>query len=304
MATRPGLYQRGFSLVEMMVALVIGLGVVAALMTTYLAVFKSNRQSKAMSQVTEDATIAMNMLRAQLTQAGYSRPVGVAGSGFSRAWPGAANAAISGCDGNFVNMSTSLDQLDCVSVTTGQTVPDSLAVAFEAIAGNRSNTLTTAAGLPLDCLGNTYAAVAGPPAYYLSYSRFYLAVPTGLTRRALHCLGPGNAAGQALVENIEDMQILYGLSPNPNNTTSDNSTVANHYEDASQLAAGVATDIAGRMTNVVSIRICLLVSSADEVLDEPVAYRNCQQASVTPSDRRIYRAFYSTFLLNNRLGAL
>lgn len=290
--------QQGFSLVELMIAMLTGMGVVAALMASYWAVFQSNRHGKAMSQVTEDASVALNILRSHLSLTGYSRPVGPApnpGTGYVRAYTG---ATLAGCDGTFANTAVAIGALGCTSVAVGNTASDSLALAYEADA---RNSLATATGAPMDCLGNTYAiSGAAPSAYYLAYHRFYVATSAVSGRNALYCLGPGNAAGQALVENILDMQVLYGVDAPVAGVL----PRAVRYLTASQLANGTAANIANAMGSVVSVRVCLLVTSDDEVLDEVTTYRDCRQNLITPADRRLYKAFYSTVVLNNRLGAL
>jgi len=289
--------QSGFSLVELMVSLMVGLMVVGALMATYYSMSVSGRQGQAMSQITEDASLALNMLRGQVAQAAYSRPIAApAGTAFTRAYTGAAIAV---CDGDFTDPSVAIGTLTCVSNTGVDTLTDSLAVAYEA---DTSNSVASG-GVPLDCLGNAlaYTGVA-PTGYYLNYSRFYLATSKVSTRKALYCRGPGSASGQALVENVEDMQVLYGvtntLAPLVPPAQVDAYVKASAFPYVNPLAAGQMVT----MANVISVRLCITVASTDEVLDEPTAYRNCQNTSVTPTDRRIYRTFRSTVLLPNRLG--
>src|SRR3954470_22957219 len=64
--------QAGFTLVEVMVSLVIGLAVVSALIAAYVASFQSGRHNDAMVQMTEDATLALTVMRQQVAQAGFS----------------------------------------------------------------------------------------------------------------------------------------------------------------------------------------------------------------------------------------
>jgi hypothetical protein len=52
----------------------------------------------------------------------------------------------------------------------------------------------------------------------------------------------------------------------------------------------------------VSARICLLVASEDEVLDNATDYVDCGGDTQTPGDRRLYRAFTQTIVLHNRMG--
>jgi len=149
-----------------------------------------------------------------------------------------------GCDGTFSNITaaTSLDALTC---TTDNAKPDSIALSYEA---DRFNTVPNTASptLPTDCLGyelNTITATFPevPAAasideseqreieigvahsseydtadYYVADNRFYIA--TSSATPSLYCKGNGiGATAQPLVENIEDMQITYGVvSTTPN----------------------------------------------------------------------------------------
>lgn len=266
---------RGFSLVELMVSMAIGLVVLAALYSGYQAAHLSSRSGRAVAQITEDASAAMSVLRTYVSAAAYSRPVGANAAALSRA----ADPAnwVRGCDGKgFKDLSKPIADLECE--TDG---PDALAVAFEANAFNSITRTVAGVDTPLNCVGDSIVLTAGANPYYLSYSRFYI------NDHALFCRG--GDAGQALVENIEDMQVTYGVQ-----------TDATHhlYKNAQEV-----TDD-GQWPNVVSVRVCLVVRSADEVLDEIVDYQGCDPFAdpVTPDDRRLYRAFTSTFVIQNRRG--
>ena len=275
--------QRGFTLVELMVALVVGSMVIAALLAGYYAISVSSRHTRAMTQMTDDAAAALSILRGQLTQAGYSRPTGPNAKGFQRLYTG---KAVMGCDGDFNDLSVAIGALTCKDTTGNDNLKDSVAVSYEADA---SNSLQSG-GTPLDCLGNSLTQLGtAPNTYWVSYSRFYVATGAG-SRTALFCRGDGNPSGQALVENIEDLQIQYGVS---NDLTASPARVA-YYAKAVDAA----------MDSVIAVRLCVLVASADEVMDEKTDYYNCQDTKVTPGDKRMYRSFRSTVLLPNRLGAV
>ena len=89
-----------------MVALAIGMAVVGALIAAYLASFASGRHSDALVQITEDATLALNVMRQQVAQAGFSQPHGVGEGGglVLHAFP-----AVAGCKAaNFVDLQASI----------------------------------------------------------------------------------------------------------------------------------------------------------------------------------------------------
>lgn len=89
-----------------------------------------------------------------------------------------------------------------------------------------------------------------------------------------------------LINNVENMQILYGLSDSDGNLLG--------YTPASAISAADFTD-------VISIRISLLMTSVSEVLNNPAPYDFNGASSVVPSDKKLRRVFTSTYTLRNRI---
>lgn len=273
--------QEGFTLIELLVAMALGLLVLAAVYAGYVGVSRTTGVGRALSQITEDASAAMVMLRQHVNAAAYSAPVAVPGStGTAFGHKDSTSDWVHGCDADFADLSQPIASLACADHGS-----DALAVVYEV---NEFNSITKRSGsvkVPMDCLGNSLPLVDG---HYLSYSRFYL------KDGALYCLGPGNASGQALVDNISDMQIVYGVSVAGGH-------VAASYKQAAEVSA------AGAWARVVSVRVCLIVRSADAVLDAPAPYQGCDpfEKPTLPAagDRHLYRSFTSTFVIQNRRGS-
>lgn len=155
----------GFSLIELMVALAIGLIIAVASFSAYLGASGASRMAEAQMRMNEDAQAALSVLTQQLRMAGSNpyqpgraedasrrNPVYGATSYPTGAYA-TSNFAIRGCDGTFEPStgpeSESIDNLVCKSQTAE---PDSLAVSYEA---DIFNTTATAVGnFPSDCLGN------------------------------------------------------------------------------------------------------------------------------------------------------
>lgn len=105
--------------------------------------------------------------------------------------------------------------------------------------------------------------------------------------------------GQPLVSNVEDLQFLYGIDTNGNNS-------ANQY---------ITTPNAAQSNQIVSVRVCVLIRSEDEgIASTNQRYLNCAGAlgtAATAADefttapagdnRRLHRAFVATFNLRNRV---
>ncbi len=271
----------GFSLVELMIAMVIGFVVVGAVFSAYLNAGSSGRSGRALSQMTEDASLAFNVLRSGLNMVGYSAPTDVKDGKFVKAYNG---LGLFGCDTAFTDTSKSIDQLTCDAKGTS----DTIAVVYQA---DEHNSVVSGAD-PLDCLGNAIKAIPGP-APYLNYSRYYV------QNNQLFCLGPGNDKAQALVDNVADLQFMYGVS-NPTPGKPETYRVI-RYSAAADMGLPNAVDWA----NTMSIRVCLVVRSADAVLSEAMGYQGCSGAvPATPGDLHMYRMFTSTVVLQNRVGAV
>jgi type IV pilus assembly protein PilW len=291
--------QAGFSLIELMIAMVIGLVIIGAMFAAYVGSGLSSRNTRAMSQITEDASIALNVMRSAIAATGYIVPTGSDITGFLGVTGNGRNNTLSGCNNEFSNPDAALGSLECAEGDG----PHAIAVSYEADA---QNSAVNAAGLPLDCLGNTVPDDGGArPAY----QRFFV------QEGALHCLGPGNAGSQALVDNVVDVKIEYGVGCDPSGAAPacvDQGGVAAkdqggrvvRYMDAAEIRDAVGTpDELFRW--VMSVRLCVTVASTDNVLDAVTQYVNCEGNKVNPpggsDDRRMYRSFTSTIVLHNRL---
>lgn len=280
--------QAGFSLIELMISITIGLVVIGAVFAAYLGSGVAGRNSQALSQVNEDANIALNVLRSQLMMAGFSQPSAVVNGG--EFTPSYAGVGLFGCDGaNFADPSLAIGNLTCGTAKAGD--PDSVAVAYQTDA---SMAPVDGAGKPLNCQGDGITAAGG---IFVNVARFYLATPSGGTLTALYCRGESSTSAQALVDNVVDMQLSYGVAADA--TQTENRRVLFY-------AAANAPLSAANFANVAAIKLCIVVASATEVMDDRTPYQGCDPfaGQTTPADKRLYKAFTTTFVMQNRLGAL
>jgi type IV pilus assembly protein PilW len=289
--------EAGFTLVEMMVAMAIGLAVVGALVAAYLASFSSGRHADALVQITEDATLALNVMRQQVAQAGFSQPHGTnADAGLVlHDFP-----AVAGCDAaNFVDLQAPIvAPANCRPAAADASAPDALEVAYEGsvLAGKSSNGILGGpdSQQPLDCLGNSFAkthdAATGDD-YWRVDSKFYVA------DGSLYCHGPGNAAGAAVVQNVETLKVTYGMAAAPAGAPGAGQVI---YYGAAPPAGSPL------WANVVSVNLCVQVRSANKVLDKAAAptlggWIDCRNASRTSTDGYLRRTFTTTIVLQNKL---
>jgi type IV pilus assembly protein PilW len=277
---------RGFSLVELMVSVTIGLVVVLTVLAAFVGSGVGGRHGSALGQATEDASLALNILRGQVAMAGYAEPysTNVATGKMLLVYGG---TAIFGCDGGFEDPAAVGEAAVTCKADAAQ--PDAFTVLYQA---DKSNAIANGA-VPYDCQGNALplTAAAGPvPAHYVNESRFYISA-----NGELMCKGnsAASASAVALVSNIQDLRLTYGLA---NGTTPNQVT---RYVDGTTIGSAKTS-----WANVVSVRICVVVRSENPVSDMPTSYYNCEGTSVAAPDRRMYRAFTTTVVLHNRLGGI
>lgn len=347
-------YLQGFSLIELMISLALGLIILVAVLSAYTGAASAAKMAEAQGRMYEDGQAALTILTQQLRMAGnnpdqtdrldtsvknpiYTKPtasdqtyggdilpvfVGSSVSAFEL-----SNYSIRGCDGAFGNITAaaSLDGLVCAVPDPIIAVPDSIALSYEA---DKFNTVPTAATppLPTDCLGYALnkikAEIPGIPAgygsdvfsaelndmfYFVADNRFYIDSSSATAAPSLYCQGNGiDSTAQPLVENIEDMQITYGVEIPSNQTR----TVAG-YLRADELLAQPDPDVLAAFTpherwrKVVTVRICLLVRSEDAVVSDPASarYVNCAGTleNAPSDDLRLRRTYSTTVILRNWL---
>ena len=329
--TRRGLLRgkrclRGFSLIELMVSMAIGLMIAAAAFSAYLGAASASKAAEAQGRMNEDAQAALTILTQQLRMAGgnpnqptrtdLSRrnpvylpydpltfevlaPVTFVPSAFS----------LRGCDGKFSNIATatSLDDLNCAAGANA--LPDSVAVSYEA---DVFNSIPTAAKVPTDCLGvrlNKISATsieAFPVStdYYVANNLFYIGTAQSIASPSLYCKGNGVAStAQALVENIEDMQFTYGAVKASDAATAGVAGYLTADQVRTQVnMAGLAND-AERWAKIITVRICVLVRSEVPVATDSASarYLKCDGTlETTPADLRLRRAYHAVVVLRNR----
>lgn len=283
---------KGFTLVELMISMVIGLVVVGAILVSVIGSRDAGRFQAAYAQMNEDAQIGLSILSRDLQMAGYALPTalvpdpGGATSSLTSATL-APGAFVFGCDTGFADPNAGV--LACGVATTS-----AFMVSYEA---NKDNTVltTTAPIRPSDCLGNGIAV--GPP--YVANNRYYISQSAAAGGRPeLYCAS--GALNQPLVENVDDMKIWYGLS-----VPAAPRQVVRYVTAADIALNGTGPGGAGEWANVVSVRVCLVVRSAEPVLkggDEgTLTYLDCNSATQTSNDKYLRRAYFTTASLRIKM---
>lgn len=262
--------QVGLSIVELMVALALGL----LLMTGIIQVFLSSRQTysanEAMGRMQENGRFALEFIARSARQAGYVEPIYMSGKPLPLVRP-----ACAGLPG---------------------TIPTTLCTTQGAGSGSDSVGFvmqpTVTDGTRRDCLGNTIADND-----VLIINHFEIIPATGTKPAALGCRAykyngtnpdgwTSGPAAQELISGVDSLQVLYGI------TTAGDSRSANQYVSADRV-----TD----WNKVRAVRIAVLANSVDNLTPAP-ANRNFALLDAAPiaiADNRARQIFTTTIQLKN-----
>ncbi len=330
--------QRGMTLLELMIAMTIGLFLVGGVLVVYTASSQSYRLSEATSRLQESARFAFEMIASDVRSAGhmgcFKGTPNVVATGFS-VNPTPNPVLATGFSATMPITGTEASRPDWVPSTSYIANTDT--VTLRKASGSESVRLTYTMGskggnIPIgsnpyswgisrllvvsDCIGADFflssAAPSGTP----------LAIPHASTANSSANLsrdyGP-DAQVMAYAQNT--YYIRTGTAGQPalykqpwtGNTIGDAEEVVEGVENM-QIEYGVDTNLDGTVdayqtatavgtnwANVLSVRISLLMRTLDDgMVDAPQAY-TFSGATTTPTDRRIRRVFASTIGLRNRL---
>lgn len=314
LSARP-LATSGRTLLELLVAMVIGLVIMGAALAIYSSTTSSSRSSEAAARLNENATITLGVLQQQLRLGGYSSIVGSPTYTVRKNFTG---PGIRGCTGGFSGSSATAT-FASIACNDDATKSDALVVRYEA---DNSNTNPVDTPLtPSNCVSqgitattaseatSTLAGAAVLPNYTLADNRYYIqTVGTPSGGPELYCTGSTGLAGSLaysspvpIMEGVERMQVTYGVA------ASATGTVTTAYMSAQAIDTAYSADT-NRWNRVISARICLQVRSTDtsdktsvSTLSTTNKYYDCANTQQTSTDGRLRRTYTSTVLLKNKI---
>ena len=301
----------GRTLVELLIAITIGLVILGALTVVYLSSGLSSRQSTAIARMNEDAATALGFIGPHLRMAGFSVPR-IAVSSASAAVDGVATstpdrnfigAGIRACDHGFES-TTAADFDKDLSCRTDKTGPAAFALRFEGADPEGSDPMRTALPANVDCLSDEIDTPAKQTvgalgvSYPLVESRFFVVTNGTSGTPELSCAGKGNDfSSRPLVQYVEDMRLRFGLAAD--GVSQD----VVSYVDAAKKIDELAGSTDRNWARVVTVRVCLLMRSAEKMpADVGSKYIDCNGDSISTTDGYVRRAYFSTITLRNRGG--
>lgn len=259
--------QRGRTLIEVMVAIAIGLMLSVGILSIYGANRQTYRASSDLQRIQAAGQLALDRLAYQIRMAGYGQLVGNFTTVSSPT--SFVGNPVWACSSGFADPVDPSLTPACVGGTAG---PDGLQIRYQV-----ESAATVGSGENRDCLG---FAVPPDPVTGLRtvQNRFYIQNAT------LMCAGNGlNPA--PLIPNVEDMQVML--------------RVGDPFSRAERLVDPNGFTDWGR---VLGVELCVQIRSEETGLVDTGAQagQNCRGAAF-PADGRIRRTFTQAITLRNRV---
>ncbi|AHI72894.1 type IV pillus assembly protein [Burkholderia thailandensis] len=254
---------RAHTLIEVMIAMALGLMILLAAMTLYRVQRAAYSAAADAARLRDAAQAALALISQQIQLAGFV-PLDALDA---RSVPGLFGCAAGrpvGADG----------QLACDSLASGS---DGLVVRY---VGDGVSTWPTASGRATDCLGQGVGVADAQP---LIVNRFYARVSASTGEPELYCEGSGRPGiAQPLVEGVERLRLRYRLHG------------AARWIDAQALSADDWTD-------VTAVSVCVQVRGMRT--GRAARYVDCEGRAASAPDTRARLSLRRYVAVRNRAGA-
>ena len=270
--------QSGFSLIELMITLSIGLVISAAVIQLMTGNQVTERLNRALASTQESGRFIISRMRKELLMTGRY-------------------------DALSPNLDRTVDIVDEAAFLQNRPVLlpgdflQDLSLGSLQGANGSSDTLVVGTQAERDCRGYRLGYGVGQEffvvnRYFVDGTKLKCQGFDGRVLRGLKQASGSSNAAFTLLDDVQSFQVLYGIT---NNTTTGFSGRPIRYVTADLLAAQRALG-----STVVAIRLAVLVKGDGEVVIDPVpSFRLLNEASITPSEKRLFKQFESTITLRN-----
>lgn len=317
--------QSGFGLVEMMVAMTIGLILLGGIGYVFLGSRAAFRTTENLSRIQENARYALDMMSRDIRMAGYVGCGNIAsmitntianppvlpmtaanallgydnGSGWTN--PSSITRAagdvlsVMAAFSSGVNLTGNLAPSNANVQINGN--PDGFAAGDVLIVTNCVNadvfkaTTVSSGGTVTVSHSNSSntgnrVGTYGTDAFVMKMDQYSYFIGTNTAgNRALYRVGLSGSA-EELVEHVHDMQLRYGLDTNTDGTVDSYSSTP------------------GTWTQVVSVTVNLLMRSPDNNISTATQSVTFNNGTFAAPDRRLYQVYAATVAVRNRLPAM
>ncbi|RVU83875.1 hypothetical protein EOL70_13695 [Leucothrix sargassi] len=263
--------QHGLSLIELMLAMTLGLFVIIGISYVYISGKKTSMTTDQVSLLQENGRAVLQQLTDSIQHGGYSA---ASAAPFDDVFIRSAVASTSCSDGTDSVVDPGLFS----AMTNNTTYGDSVGVVY--MSDDSINTDCAGSTIPPVCrLGSDSSSDASK-----IYNQFFVA-PDADGTPVLNCNGSRTVGTQVIAEGVENIQFVYGEDL-------DADGVADHYVNL--------TDVAD-WKDVVSVNISVLIRSLNPVAaaNTPRSYQLSEDTVVNRNDRYLRSVFTATVRLRN-----
>ena len=304
--------QRGVTLIELMISMVLGLALIAGVSSLFLQMQKSNRVQRALGAMADESSYVQEVLQKEIRRADGLRSKSDLNGTEDKVFIVRNNILASGL--NFAPAAT-----PALPPASGEYIKggvnganDAFVIRYQLLDVNDLSVGSSSNGSS-PCTQNVLLAADEDPAvqehvvsvyFYLNGNTLSCAaqrsrqdIKNGVAETCIaNCTSTTNYApltGQAvdLISNVVKLKLSYGVD---DNIGGGRDNAANYYVDAASVPAGKWKDI-------VSVRLSVVVRSAADNLTDTIVPYTIDGTSVTPTDHRLYKVFTTTIALRNRL---
>lgn len=322
--TQPKALSRGFSLVELMVAMVLSIALIGGALMVYSSTSSSYRAQEANAQLIESGRTAIELISRDLRMAEYWRCIGWQAANLSNHLPYQQRGIYSanGANGapDSLRMLQALDPT-AVTVQAQVTLAELNLAMVPATVTPNAISVSSGAGFAAndivvinDCAKGDVFTITGVNNNTISHNCTTCVETYGVNSTLLRVQDTtyqiaNNADSQPalfrvlnggvqeeLLAGVEDMQVFFGED-------TDSDGVANRYVTAEVINEPCSSGTnPGCWLRVVTVRVALLLRTLeDNVVIEPQTYV-FNGATVTATDRRMRRAFTFVVALRNQFN--
>ncbi len=276
--------QRGVTLIEMMIALVLSLVLVAGVGTVYLSSKRNYQSRDQLSLINETGRVALETLRNHLEHAGYSTPQKLPIGNYFYV---SGDELSAGSCGTLKTNSLNAIKSTATSDNDGNTeYGDTISIRFIGDASVFEDALGSA-------LGSACYAGATSLESSLIYNGFLIKiadVKNSVNESIPIFYAAGSNANlnmQPIVNGVQNMQFLYGVD-------NDLDGKVDYFANATTVTANAV------WARVISIKVALLVRSIEPVLEVNTAQSyNLLDVTITANDRYLRRVYSTVIQLRN-----
>ncbi|WP_210396973.1 PilW family protein [Motiliproteus sediminis] len=235
--------QQGFSLVELMIAMTLGLIVTGAILKTFIANSQSMELQRAAVGLQEEGRATIDYITRYVRMAGFRE--------------------------------TSLEEGSLSDGLSG--AASSISIKFKAAASNATGSTDNPKPIAVlrDCLGTMVSNAA-------ESVNLFQQVGNELVCQAT--INGGSAASAALISNVQELRILYGVD-------SDGDGIANQYKTTT------GSD------DVVLLKVCLRLRGGADIVSPAATYKMCDGSDDGTPSQKLERRIETTIALRNRVGS-